>query len=174
MSIRKMLALAAAAALPALATAPAAAQNWDMPTAYAPTNFHTQNIEAFAAAVKLDDGDAATQNNLGFLLLSGGRCAEALPHLERAVQVDPSTTRYRNNLAFALVCEGEAQRALQLFRSTGTEAQARYNMGVAYERVDKIPSAILQYQAALAADPEHAGATEALTRLSSPTTEESP
>lgn len=80
MTIRKLLALAAAAALPALATAPAAAQNWDMPTAYAPTNFHTQNIEAFAAAVK-----KATGGKLAITVHPGASLYK-MPEIKRAVQ----------------------------------------------------------------------------------------
>lgn len=119
-------------------------------------------------AVALDSRDASSRNNLGFLLLAEERCAESVTQLEYAVELDPSSTRYRNNLAFALVCAGDGPRALQLFRSTGTEVEARYNMGVAYERVDKIPSAVLQYQHAVSLDPEHAEAVSALTRLAEP------
>jgi tetratricopeptide (TPR) repeat protein len=116
-----------------------------------------------AAAVAPDDAD--TLNNLGFLEVSLARCDAGVAHLERALALDGTVPRVRNNLAFALVCVGEATRALALFRSTGREADARYNMGVAYERLDKIPSALAQYQAALDADPTHPAAREAHERL---------
>ena len=77
-----------------------------------------------------------------------------MPHLQKAVEADPSSRKYRNNLGFALICAGDVKRALQLFRSTSSEADARYNVGVAYERLDKLPSAILQYEAALENKPE--------------------
>lgn len=125
-------------------------------------------ISTLERALDLGATSAATQNNLGFLLMGQSRCADAVPPLEKAMAADPSTVRYRNNLGFALVCAGDAQRALQLFRTTGTEADARYNMGVAYERLGKLPSALLQYQAAVGVAPTHEAATAALSRLAHP------
>jgi Flp pilus assembly protein TadD len=125
-------------------------------------------ITTLKKAIDLGDTGAGPANNLGFLLLGQSRCAEAVPHLEAAMAADPSSARYRNNLGFALVCAGDAQRALQLFRTTGSEADARYNMGVAYERLNKLPSALLQYQAALSASPTHEAAVAALARLNNP------
>lgn len=133
---------------------------------YADAGETDRAIDALQKAVELgDDDEPATRNNLGFLLMASGRCAEAIPHLEAVLALDGTNVRYRNNLAFSLVCTGEHQRALTLFRSTGDEADARYNMGVAYERLDKLPSAILQYQHALESDPEHDRAREAFARL---------
>lgn len=124
-----------------------------------------QALATLERAVEIDDGHAPTRNNLGFLLLSLGRCDEATEHLEAVLAEDATNARYRNNLAFALVCAGEARRALALFRTTGSEADARYNMGVAYERLDKYPSAVLQYQQSLSVDPTHEPSLEAIARL---------
>ena len=121
-------------------------------------------ITTFERALEIED-HIPTQNNLGFLLLAVGRCAEARDQLEAVIREDAATARYRNNLASSLVCTGEPQRALKLFRSMHDEASARYNMGLAYERLDKFPSATLQYQHALDVDPDHEGALEALARL---------
>lgn len=122
-------------------------------------------VTTIQRAIELEPENAASQNNLGFLLFGLGRCDEATPVLERATQIDPTNGRYRNNLAFSLVCSGDAQRALKLFRSTGTEAEARYNLGLAYERLEKYPSAILQYQESIKASPDYAEAKAALERL---------
>jgi len=121
---------------------------------------------AFHTALRLNPDDVATQNNLGFVLLSEGECNEAVKHLEAVMAIDATQARYRNNLAFALVCDGQPKRALTLFRSTGNEADARYNMGLAYERVDNLPSALVQYQHALSADPEHERSNDAMNRIS--------
>lgn len=122
-------------------------------------------IATLREALKLQPDHVPTRNNLGFLLLSQGRCAEAVTELQACVGADGSQARYRNNLGFALVCTGDAQRALQLFRTTGPEAQARYHMGVAYERLDSRPAAQLQYEQAVAADPQYKPAVEALARF---------
>lgn len=128
-------------------------------------------IDTLKRAINLGAKDAGPANNLGFLLMGQSRCDEAVPYLEAAIAADPSSQRYRNNLAFALVCTGDEQRAIKLFRSTGTEADARYNMGVAYERLAKNPSAILQYQASLGVAPNHEGSLAALERLTTPSSD---
>ena len=52
----KLQAMIAAAALALMAPMSGQAQSWDLPTAYAPTNFHTANIEKFSAGVKQATG----------------------------------------------------------------------------------------------------------------------
>jgi len=132
---------------------------------YSDLGLYDQAVEVLTTAVAIDDQDAVNRNNLGFILLGLGRCEEAKAQLEAVLSLDPTQARYRNNLAFALVCLGEHQRALKLFRTTLPEAEARYNMGIAYERLDRVPSAILQYREVLAISPDHAGARDALSRL---------
>jgi TRAP-type C4-dicarboxylate transport system substrate-binding protein len=64
-----------------LATAPAVAQtNWDMPTPYPATNFHTENIQQFAADVA-----AATDGKLRITVHPGGSLFKA-NEIRRAVQ----------------------------------------------------------------------------------------
>ena len=62
------------------ATAATAQTKWDMPTGYAPTNFHTVNIEKFAASVK-----AATGGKLVINVHSNASLFKA-PEIKRAVQ----------------------------------------------------------------------------------------
>ncbi|GLQ36124.1 exported protein [Amylibacter marinus] len=69
----KMTLKIAAAAAVALATS-AAAENWDMPTPYGDTTFHTQNISQFA-----DDLRAATNGSLDITVHSAG---SLFPHAE--------------------------------------------------------------------------------------------
>lgn len=80
MLFRKTLALVAAGALAALAATGAYAQNWDMPTPYSPTNFHTVNIENFAAAVKQATGGKLV------ITVHPGASLYKMPEIKRAVQ----------------------------------------------------------------------------------------
>jgi len=58
----------------------ATAQSWDLPTGYAPTNFHTLNIERFASAVgKATDGKLVIKVHPGASLYK-------MPEIKRAVQ----------------------------------------------------------------------------------------
>jgi TRAP-type C4-dicarboxylate transport system substrate-binding protein len=72
-------ALVAAAAAAFCATA-AAQTKWDMPTPYAPTNFHTENVAQFAA-----DIDKATGGRLKITVHSNASLFKA-PEIKRAVQ----------------------------------------------------------------------------------------
>lgn len=80
MFVRKTLALIAAGALSGLTATSAMAQNWDMPTAYAPSNFHTVNIEAFATAVKQVTGGKLA------ITVHPGASLYKMPEIKRAVQ----------------------------------------------------------------------------------------
>ena len=54
--------------------------------------------------------------NLGALLMSLGRPAEALPHFARAAALDPSEPLLQTNLASALAAQGRFGEALQHVR----------------------------------------------------------
>lgn len=77
LSIRK-LALALCATLFAAGTA--SAENWDLPTGWAPTNFHTENMVAFAKAV-----GAATDGKLTVTVHPGASLYK-MPDIKKAVQ----------------------------------------------------------------------------------------
>jgi TRAP-type C4-dicarboxylate transport system substrate-binding protein len=63
-----------------MALAAAAQTKWDMPTPYAPSNFHTENIAQFAA-----DVDKATAGKLRITVHSNASLFKA-PEIKRAVQ----------------------------------------------------------------------------------------
>jgi TRAP-type transport system periplasmic protein len=70
----------AAGMLAAFATSVAAQTKWDMPTPYAATNFHTENVMQFAA-----DVDKATNGKLKITVHSNASLFKA-PEIKRAVQ----------------------------------------------------------------------------------------
>src|SRR5438132_4230492 len=70
----------AAALFAAIATSAAAQTKWDMPTPYAATNFHTENIMQFVA-----DVDKATNGKLKIQVHPGASLFKA-PEIKRAVQ----------------------------------------------------------------------------------------
>lgn len=123
-------------------------------------------ISCFERATRSEASNAGYWNNLGFALLSAGRAEEAVTALRQAVSLDGSSQRTRNNLGYALVATGHDQEAWRMFRSTGAEADARYNLGVGLELRGDIPAATTAYQEALAAAPGHARARDALVRVS--------
>ncbi len=75
--MKRLVTLAAALAF---ATGAAAQTKWDMPTAYAATNFHTENVVQFAA-----DVEKATAGKLKIQVHPGASLFKA-PEIKRAVQ----------------------------------------------------------------------------------------
>ena len=122
-------------------------------------------ITSFRRAHRIDKENPEYANNLGFTLMAMGETGEAVDVLRAALQADATRIRTRNNLGFALMADGRAEEAYRVFRSASTEAEARYNQGVGYELTGHPSQAATAYQAALAADPEHTRAQQALSRL---------
>ena len=77
MRLARAVAVLLAASLPAAVMAQA---KWDMPTPYAPTNFHTENVQQFA-----DEVDKATGGKLKITVHSNASLFKA-PEIKRAVQ----------------------------------------------------------------------------------------
>ena len=132
---------------------------------YADTGQLDLAITNLQSAVKINYSHPDTWNNLGYLLMARERCDEARNALEKAVSLDGADPLFRNNLAFSCVCAGDDDNALRLLRSTNSEAEARYNLGVGLETLGKTVGAKQQYQLALEADSSHAMARQAMTRL---------
>ena len=76
----RLTALVAAAGLCVVAAIAQAQTKWDMPTAYAATNFHTENVTQFAA-----DVDKATGSKLKITVHANASLFKA-PEIKRAVQ----------------------------------------------------------------------------------------
>ena len=77
---RRPLLAAAAAALLSLGASAQAQTKWDLPAGYSATNFHTENLVAFAA-----DVDKATAGKLKITVHANGSLFKA-PEIKRAVQ----------------------------------------------------------------------------------------
>lgn len=122
-------------------------------------------VAALERAARLDKGNAAFLNNLGFVQYAAGNDTAAVEAYRAAVVLDPTDARTRNNLGFALARLGKDPEALEAFRAAGSEADARYNLGVACELRSDAASALTNYQAALAARPDHVLAQNALNAL---------
>ncbi len=77
---RRPLLAATAAALLSLGASAQAQTKWDLPAGYAASNFHTENLVAFAA-----DVDKATAGKLKITVHANGSLFKA-PEIKRAVQ----------------------------------------------------------------------------------------
>ena len=105
-------------------------------------------------AVKLAPKNAAYLNNLGFSLYLRQHFKEAITVYESAARLAPLSRRVRTNLGFACAAVGDLRRAAREFQMGGTEAEAKNNLGFAYERRGDMANAYDLYVEALRLDPK--------------------
>jgi len=106
------------------------------------------------AAVKLAPNNPAYLNNLGFSLYLRQHFKEAITVYESAARLAPISRRVRTNLGFACAATGDLRRAAREFQMGGTEAEAKNNLGFAYERRGDMANAYDLYIEALRLDPK--------------------
>lgn len=105
-------------------------------------------------AVKLAPNNPAYLNNLGFSLYLRHRFKDAIKSYESAARLAPLSRRVRTNLGFACAALGDLRRAAREFQMGGTEAEAKNNLGFAYERRGDLVNAFDLYLEALRLDPK--------------------
>jgi Flp pilus assembly protein TadD len=104
-------------------------------------------------AVTLAKNNAAYLNNLGFSLFLRHKNQEAIAAYQRAVRMSPVTPRIRTNLGFAYAATGDFPRAAREFEMGAQPAEAKNNLGLAYERKGDLGNAYSMYIEALRLDP---------------------
>jgi Flp pilus assembly protein TadD len=119
--------------------------------------------EEHRKAVKLAPNNAAYLNNLGFSLYLRQHFKEAITVYESAARLAPLSRRVRTNLGFACAAVGDLRRAAREFQMGGTEAEAKNNLGFAYERRGDMANAFELYVEALRLDPKAERARSNLT-----------
>ena len=105
-------------------------------------------------AVKLAPNNPAFINNLGFSLYLRHRFKEAVKSYESAARLAPLSRRVRTNLGFACAAMGDLRRAAREFQMGGSEAEAKNNLGFAYERRGDMANAFDLYLEAVRLDPK--------------------
>ena len=105
-------------------------------------------------AVALDGKNPGYLNNLGFSLLIRRKNKEALETLQRAARLAPTNRRVRTNVGFAFAAVGDFPRAAREFEMGAGPAEAKNNLGFAYEKRGDLQNAFELYVAALRLDPD--------------------
>jgi Flp pilus assembly protein TadD len=119
----------------------------------------TDAAEHHALANKLSPDNPAYLNNQGFSLFLRGKHSDAIAAYQKAARLDPTNRRIHTNLGFAFAATGDWRRAAQEFDKGGpAPAQAKNNLGFAYERKGDLSNAYALYLEALRLDPHCAQA----------------
>jgi tetratricopeptide (TPR) repeat protein len=72
-------------------------------------------IEAYRAAIEVNENDAWSMNNLGLLLLEVKRADEAVPLLAKAAELKQGVAEFHNNLGMALEHTGRFKAAAKAY-----------------------------------------------------------
>jgi tetratricopeptide (TPR) repeat protein len=107
-------------------------------------------------------------NDLGYCYYLQGKLDKAESALLKAVSMVPSNARFRNNLGMVYGYQGRYDEAMKQFRHGGSEADAFYNMAFVLAARDDVKGAKNCFRLALAADPTHKKARDALRRFDQP------
>ena len=156
--------------------APVAAIPSSVAQAPASPAVHLSDPAGMATAVSANDPDQARNPQIdprqadalsdqAFKLYSAGKLAEAESVMLKAVALRPSDVQLRNNLGVIYGHEGRSREALEQFRLAGSEADACANVGTILAAQNDLTGAKDYLRRALAADPNHARAQQALAAL---------
>lgn len=90
-------------------------------------------LESYRQAIRVDQQDAWSMNNLGLILIEQGRFFNALPPLARAVELRDDVAVFQNNLGMAFERTGYFTLAEQAYKSAvatdGSHQKAYVNLG---------------------------------------------
>lgn len=118
---------------------------------------------------ELEPNFARAHRGLGQMFLDRGQIEDAKRELSRAIELDPKLTGVRIYYASALLRSGEPQRAIEHLRfaiEQREEVTLAYALvGVAEERLGKLPEAFADYSRGIELDANNATAHEGRARL---------
>lgn len=90
-------------------------------------------MEAFRRLLEKDPENAMLLYSLGGELLRGGRTAEAVAYLERAVEAKPDYSAAYRSLGRALVAQGDEDGARRVFAAGREVAQGKGDLQIVRE-----------------------------------------
>ncbi len=112
---------------------------------------------SYRRGLKLDPGNTALHNALGWAFFQEGNSAEAVEEYEKALAVDAKNVKALNNAALALTELGQLDKAESHFRKSlvvEPKAEIYSDLGFVLDRQGKGKEAIENYHKALALDPQ--------------------
>jgi tetratricopeptide (TPR) repeat protein len=124
---------------------------------------HGEAEALFQFALARDPQNATVLSDLGYCYFLQGQLSKAESALIKATRLEPANGRHSNNLGLVMGHQGRHKEALACFRNSGSEADAQYNLAFIYAAQERAEQAKACFELALAADPLHRRAREALT-----------
>lgn len=123
---------------------------------------HAEAEQLFLFGLQKEPRNATLLSDLGYCYFLQGQLSKAESAIRKATILEPSSARHSNNLGLVVGHQGRHEEALEHFRQAGSEADAHYNLAFVYAAQERTAEAKACFQEALAADPAHRRAREAL------------
>ncbi len=126
---------------------------------------HSRGIEYFQRAAVEGDVSGALWNDMGYVLYLQHELSQAEANLREAIRKDPHFKNAHSNLGLVLAEQGKFDEALTEFRQSSDEAGSFSNLAFVQTRLGLLNEAENNYHRALALDPKHRQAAEALVQF---------
>uniref|UniRef100_A0A6U5Y5D3 Uncharacterized protein n=1 Tax=Guillardia theta TaxID=55529 RepID=A0A6U5Y5D3_GUITH len=127
---------------------------------------HTEAVQMYKRALKLDQDDATAHYNLGTALEKAGSYKEAVKSYREAIELEPEEAKYYNNMGGSLAAMNKTETAERSYKwaikLSPRFIDAYYNIGNLLLATGKIENAIERLEQALKLDPSHAKAQKKL------------
>ena len=123
-------------------------------------------IASYEQAIRLDPGNAETENGVGDFLVASEKVAQAIPHYKRALEIDPTLFGTRRNLGIALYNTGRLEEAIGQYRlalaGKPGDSEMEANLGKALGELGRQSESIAHLKRALEIDANNAEAENSL------------
>jgi tetratricopeptide (TPR) repeat protein len=121
----------------------------ELGVAYSNLGRHEEAIEACKQAIRIKPDFATAYNNIGAAYRDLSRYAEAIENYKQAISIEPNNAIAQSNLAGAYEKLGRYEEAIEAYKqaiSIKPDAEAHYNLGVAYYKSGDKDSALKEYE----------------------------
>ncbi|NRA02364.1 MAG: tetratricopeptide repeat protein [Myxococcales bacterium] len=127
------------------------------------------SVTLYERALAVTSGNYPVHSNLGSVLVSQGRNAEARGHYQRALEIKPDYVYALYNLGVWLQRDGDVEAALEHYRaalrSDPDHVRSRYNLAVVQAQRGELEAASRNYTRVLEIDADHVSAHHNLGNL---------
>eukprot|EP00293_Proteomonas_sulcata_P002666 CAMPEP_0184321242 /NCGR_PEP_ID=MMETSP1049-20130417/117986_1 /TAXON_ID=77928 /ORGANISM="Proteomonas sulcata, Strain CCMP704" /LENGTH=267 /DNA_ID=CAMNT_0026641973 /DNA_START=428 /DNA_END=1231 /DNA_ORIENTATION=+ len=120
---------------------------------------HTDSVNMYRRALKIDEDDASAHYNLGTALEKAGDFKAAVKSYRQAIELEPEEAKYYNNMGGSLAAMNKTELAERSYKWAiklyPKFVDAYYNMGNLHLGTGKVEESIERLEQAIRLNPQH-------------------